>query len=379
MADPQPFNDIAAKFPADLPAEAYDQARRRYFDEVVATRMGSGDSHVAAWEHFKSGTERKSTLTGLPPGAFAGAQVLSGIAHGLTKPLSAGVPSLKPIADISERAEKSLARTAAREGRSTLPMGVGEMTGAIAPLALTAETGGATLEAFGMEAAGTTYKLLRGGLAFGTFEALNAEEGNRMVAGAKGFATGLAFEGALGPRGKLLRQGVKQADVDKIVTKVLAGDGEVTPEVNNEITAALNKDAQASKKEARPQFIKEDPSIRGVRVLGHDSKGQAFTFNVKSGEEFNVAHQVSEITKAGGVVDGIMHHPNEVALANRFMKASADVGATRYEGARVIRTEDGHAPAVAVEDRLDGRATDAVSGNEVITQTPQRSTPSRDE
>src|SRR6185312_2142816 len=182
MADPLPFNDYAKGFPADLPQEAYDQARRKYFDQVIAPRLCSADSPIAAWNHFKQGTERPSTLTGIASKAFPVAQFVAGFTHALTKPLATVTKSegLKRASDLSASAEKSLAKTAMREGRSTVPMGLGEIGGSIAPIAAAELTAGASLELGGVEAGTTAYRLLKGGMAFGAFEAASADQGNRL-------------------------------------------------------------------------------------------------------------------------------------------------------------------------------------------------------
>ena len=377
MADPLPFDQIAAGFPKDMPAEQYDAVRRKYFDEVVAPRLDRGSSPLAAWNQFKTNTERKSTLDATGKVVLPIAQFASGLTHSLTKPLASVTKSkgLKQVSDLSEQAEKSLGRTAAREGRSQLPTVAGEMVGSVAPIALAAETGGASLEMAGLDSATTAYKLLRGGIAFGAFEAAYADEGNRLTAGVKGFGVGLAFEGALGMGGKLLKRGVPQKEIDSIVTKVLSGDGDTTPEIAQDITKSVKNDAVVSKQEGRPQFVREDPSTKGVSVLLHNGEGKAVTLKVRSGNEHAIVKQVMDITNAGGVVDGIIHHPNDIALANRFMRASADSGAQKYEGAKVIRTEPGKAPQIALEDNLDGKATVAVEGDKVVTQSTQRSTP----
>lgn len=374
MADPKPFNELAAGFPSDLPAEAYDQARQRYFNDVVKPRLGRGDNLTAAWGQFKQNTERKSTLSTAGKIALPLAQAATGFTHAISKPLSAISPNTKDFNKSVESVEKSLTTTAGREGRSNLPTGLGELGGSLIPFALAAETGGASLEAVGLDTASTAFRILRGGVAFGALEAASADEGNRFTAGVKGFGTGLAFEGILGAAGKLLKRGIPQKEIDSIVTRALT-TGDVPPEIDNDIAKSIKQDAVGSRKEGRPEFIKQDPNYKGVGVLLHDSEGRPQTVKVESGKEQAAVQTIKRYVDNGSVVDGIIHHPNDVGLANRFMRASADQGAEHYEGAKVIQTQEGKARRIALDDALDGKPTTPVDDNHVVVQDPKAEPP----
>lgn len=374
MAEPRPFNDIAAGFDPNMPAELYEQVQRKYFDDVVKPRLGRADNHLAAWNQFKTNTERKSTLSTSGKIALPAAQFVTGVTHAITKPLSGLAKSDDGVNKAVERIEKSLTKTAMREGRSNVPTAIGEFAGAVIPFALASETAGASLEVAGLDSLSTGYRLLKGGLAFSAFEAASAEDGNRLTAGVKGFGTGLAFEGTLGLAGKLLRRGVPSKEIDEIVTKSLA-EAEAPPAIDEIIAKEVRKDAKASRAEGRPAFVKEDPKFKGVGVILHDADGKPVTIKVDAGKEADAVSRVLDITKRGGVVDGILHHPNSVGLANRFMRASADNGAENYEGVKVIRTAEGQARRIALEDELDGKPTVPVSDNEVVVQDPKRSKP----
>lgn len=383
MGDPQPFNQWAAGIDPDMPAEQFDQLRQHYFKEVVKPRLGKADSEVEAWNYFKQKTERKSSLTAMQRRALPLAQAVAGIAHGLVQPVVAidkgRSPEGKETLDTIEAIQKQLVKKARREGKSVIPTYIGEMVGSTPAFMLAAETGGASLEVSGLAELGTVSRLLKGGASFGLFESATAKEGERLTAGVKGFGTGLAFEGALGLGGKLLKRGYSTKQVDEIVTNVLSGEAHPGPDIDALISTEIKKNTQVSRAEGRPQFIKEDPSVKGVNVLLHDVQGGAATIRVRPGEEVSAVKDILNVTRRGGAVDGIIHNPDSIEMLHRFMRASADEGAERYEGAKIIRTSEGQAPRIALDHELDGKATQAVSPNAVAVQDTQRASPSVDE
>lgn len=383
---PRPFNDIAKGFHPDMSAEEYDHARKTYFDEVVVPRLGNADDRIAAWQRFKQNTERKSSLTPTQQKLMPAVQGLTGIAHAITQPM-ASIQDTKYWRDKNaaiERVQERLVRKARREGMSIVPTYIGEMVGSTPAFALAAETGGASLEMAGIGRVGYTAKLLRASHAFGLFEAANAKEGERFTAYTRGFSTGAAFEPALlgiGKAGKFLfkGRGFSAKDIDKVVTNVLSGELDPEPELNQIISTQIENDVRNSRAEGRPQFIKEDPTTKGVNVLLHDEQGGAQTIRVRPGEERSALKDILSITRKGGVVDGIIHNPSAIETLQRFMRMSADEGAERYEGVKVIRTAEGQAPQIALEHELDGKATQAVGDNEVVVQEPQRAVPTTEE
>lgn len=382
MADPRPWNDVAKGFDPNLPADQYDQLRSKYFHEVVVPRLGRGDDPVAAWSRFKQNTERKSSLTPVQSKMLPAAQAIVGISHALVQPLSALNPKdklYKQQTDALENMQRKLLTKARREGKSVLPTIAGEMIGSTPAFMLAAETGGALLAGTGLEAIPVASRLLKGGAAFGLFESATAKEGDRLTAGVKGFATGVAFEGALGVGGRVFKYLGKakysKGEIDKIVANVLAGEQDPGPILDYEITKSIENDVRASKAEGRPQFIKEDPNTKGVSVLLHDAQDGAVTIKVRPGEERSAVKDILAITRKGGAVDGILHHPSSMETLQRFMRVSADEGSESYEGTRVLRTAEGQAPTIALEDELDGKATQAVSPNEIVVQDPHRPVP----
>jgi hypothetical protein len=378
MAEPQPFNSWAKALDPDMPAEQYDQVRMKYFKEVVTPRLGKEDDPIEAWHYFKTNTERKSTLSSTQRKLMPAAQLLTGIAHGLQQPLAAMSPKDKGAQQSIrglERIQGKLVKKARREGMSVIPTYAGEMIGSTPAFALATETGGASLDVAGVAELGYVSRLLKGGVSFGLFESASAKEGERLTAGVKGFGTGVAFEGALGLAGKLLKRGYSKKQIDKIVTNVLSGEADPPPDIDAVVSTEIKKDVQASRAEGRPQFIKQDPSVKGVRVLLHDVEERAHTVQVRPGEERSALKDILNITRQGGAVDGIMHHPDSQELLQRFMRASADEGADRYEGVKIIKTAEGHAPRIALEEELDGRATQAVSPSEIAVQETKRAIP----
>jgi hypothetical protein len=387
-SDPPPWNVWSKGADPNMPAQAYDQMRLKYFNEAVVPRLHPGDDRLASWEYFKKRTERAPTLdrAGAADNRFM--QFATGVVHAVTKPL-AGLESLPKIRDEGsvlrnmnkhvEEVQAELVQKARRNDIGVLPSYGGEFVGAALPLGGTEKIAGNLLSTAGIDITKWGARLVKGGVSFGIFEAATAKEGDRLTAGVKGFATGLAIDGAIGLTGKLIKRGFKQSDIDKIVTGVL--NGEETPDEVTDalITQSIEHDARASKAEGRPQFIKEDPNTKGVSVLLHDAQDRAITVKVRPGMEQSAIKEILNVTRGGGAVDGIIHHPNSIEMLQRFMRASADEGADRYEGVKIIKTAEGQARSISLEDELDGKASTAVSESEIITQDTHRAVPHRSE
>lgn len=402
MPDQVPFSEWAKSLPADMSADQYDQVRMKWFTDNVKPRLDQKANLHSAWERFKSNTERAPVK--YPHGAKTD-MALVGFSSALAKSLSGANKLVEDAVSVvtgsktggeakktifhdyvkkfegdTEEMSKKYFKLAERERRSKIPYYVGEAAGYLPAFELSAAGGGAIAGALNIPKVGIAAHMLRGGLAFGTFEAAFTTEGDRLTAGARGFVEGFALDGALGLLGKtgrylvskLRKSGASDKELDQIVTNILSGDVKEVPEgIDRSIAESVQEDAVSSRMEGRPAFIKEDPSIKGVRVLLHDVEGGANTVIVRPGEEQNAVREILTITRKGGVVDGIMHNPGSMEQLQRFMRASADAGAERYEGIKVIRTAEGQASKIALENELDAKPTAIVGESEILTQEPK--------
>lgn len=365
MADVKPFNEIAKQFDPRMDPHTYDMLRQQYFDTFVRPKVSKPYDVTATWNEFRRQTERPKLIPDalIKPGVMGAAAIKS-----LTEPFKDIDPRIKAVAHGAGAIEQRLAGIGQRQGVPTQGMSIaGDIIGSAAPLSAAFTGAGAVLEEFALPAMLT--RIARGGLAFGAYEWAKAEGKDRGVAGLKGFAYGAAFDGALGIGGKLLSKvrGMRSQNVEQAFKDAMTADKSILtpPEIDKVVADEIIKDNQVAREEGRPITVKADPNVRGVQVLLNDAQGKAMTVKVESMREAKAVEDITRITKSGGGVQAILHHPEELGLLNRFMKLSADMQAEKYENVRRIRTPEGRAREVATQVQLEGKAAEAVSSNEV--------------
>ena len=202
----KPFNDIAQSFDPMMPKEDYDALRDKYFFDHVAPKVPKGFSVSATREEFLKQTER-TPLIKHPTAAKAGVASLA-TAEQILQPMATVLPQAKQLLKTTRAKRQSMTEAMQRDGVSTTGASVlGDLTGsAIAFSGIEAVTRGAGTEIGAEELLGgvaaaahdlnLAQKMARGGLAFGTYEALTSEDKHRGYAFAKGAAIGAAGEGA---------------------------------------------------------------------------------------------------------------------------------------------------------------------------------------
>lgn len=390
MADPRPFMEIAAGFDPNLPADQYDAYRQKYFNDVILPRLGRGSSMSMALDRFMKNTERPQP-TAMSRAILPVAQAASGFAASFMRPIGAlsSDQETRRLAERTERAEQFYTQKAARYGTSQIPTYAGEIAGSLPAFALAEETAGMSLEAAvpGMAArmGEIAFGATKGGAAMASLEAIEAKDGERFTAGARGLAwgAGLGVAGALAWKGvgslttKLTARGVEKGAADEVARNHLSGEGPVNPVADQAIDEHLKDSQQASNAEGRAKNVWSNSKIQGVVVSGRtaaEGEAQPWVVRVQPGAEKAAAERVLEYTHKGGVVEDVIHHPDALETLNRYQQAMAEEHAERYKNARVEHAP-GDAAGVASEMRIDGQAAEAVSPDHVLVQDPVRARP----
>ena len=184
-----------------MPAELYDGLRLHYFNSFVSPKIPKGKNVEATWAEFKKLTERPSILSAEGKIKLHGQIAAASAGDALLSPLKDLHPDFKKAFDQVQARELDLIRMGAREGVNTKPAQVlGSFAGQAVDFSILSEVMGPAAagiaaemmtSAKGVELAS---RVLRGGLAFGTYDALSADQGNRLMSGLKGFAGGAAFD-----------------------------------------------------------------------------------------------------------------------------------------------------------------------------------------
>lgn len=397
----KPFNEIASKWDPMMPQEQYDSLRDHYFNSFVKPSVSKHYDVEATRKKFYEETERPSMFkNSMEKATF---QMVRG---GLATAKSAVAPFMNmgdkpaPALQSMRKAEDKLNTVARREGMTNAPVFVGDMVGSLLPLAVATEgaepiaEGILTEGIINLKNAATVTKLARGGLAFGAYEAANAEHGDRIMAGLKGVAFGAAAEGTFSLAGKLASKGVASSpeETDKIVKELmkvkenetLQGPPQTSKllKADRVIAQDIQQSAQTAKAEGRPMVIRDDPSFAGVKLFMRGKDGRPLTLPIegltlgdKSKDIETVIDKLQHHLKIGGSIEGMSYHPEAHGMVNQLVKELADRQLAKYENFRVLRTgSDGKVVSSLLQN---GGVPAEASGDHVIVNIPVKDKPTR--
>ena len=376
---PLPFNEIAQHLDPLMPLRDYNQVRAKYFDDVIVPKIPRAMStqRAAIWESFLKQTERPALLKPSERAmASAGLIGLAGTKEMLA-PLAGFIPQAKQAYEKLEIEELALRKLAEREGMSTSgPEMIGQIAGST-PLLLSLFAGAGAAVPGLIARAGMTGRIaqltgraLRGGLAFGSYEAATELHGDRLTAGLKGFGIGASFELVLGLPAFLRGKGVQNAEA--MAAKVARGEP-VPPEVDKLISEKILSEANTAAAQGRPGFIIHTPGAPGVRAKVIDSSGQVQTIAITPGKESIAIEEVTALLKNRGTLEGIEVHPDFTPSANNFLRQLENQYEKLYENTLTIKTAPGRAEAVAKQSVSEGIPAEAIAADEVelhVIQTP---------
>lgn len=397
-----PFSDIAKNFDPMMPQEDYDKIRQNYYYTVVAPQLSSPAAVQKGWEDFKKGTERtpllnplQRKLTQVGVGALSFARELvepvAGAAQGLKYFGSQNVENVADVeaATTQDKAKMSLTRflttqedemtkVAEREGVDTRYAKVaGSMVGAVPSLTASYAMTGPLASALVLPEAGEIVsalkfanRVLHGGLAFSTLQAAREQGGNRLVVGLKGFSEGAAFEAGLGLLSlpKYLRAAADVKVPEGVATSVardVATGKPIGERIDQKAAEYIKNQNELARQEARPSFVNEDSSTRGVWATLRNREGQEIKLGVKPGEERALVNQINAAIDKGGTLAGIDYHPLDQSLLTDFMGAIQEKSAAKYEYTKRVVVPEGTAEKVAEQAQAAGVAASATSPSAV--------------
>jgi len=370
--------EISANFDKLMPAELYDNLRLKYFTNFVQPKIGQGKSVEATYAKFKELTERAPLLG---PGGRAMLHIKLGAtaaASAMVEPLKSLDPRMKELNTKLKATELTLTRIGEREGMNTAVSRVaGSFAGQAIDFAVITSALGPEVAMLAREvtttakAADLTTRALRGGLAFGTYDALSADDkDNRLMAGLKGFATGAALDLGLGLPGYLKHAGVAEAGKAEALIADAAG-GKVKDGLSD---VALAKkavhDAEISRLELRPEHGHWQYTLgqKGARVYVKDVAGQVTPIDVKPGREYETYRYVRSIVEQGGSVSHYEVHPDAERTINEFTRIQTNAEEAKYRGT-VVRTAPGQAEEIAKVAKAEGIPSTAPSEDTVELAT----------
>lgn len=186
--------DVNAQLDPNMPQEQYDAIRQRYFVDQVAPRVRRGYSVADTYQEFLKKTERPKALSSSETALVKTGQLVS-----------SAVKAMAPGMGLTKELDDAITPMADRDGiKSPVLETVGQAIGmGINMEALLPIVGAGTAALIpkfiqGQKAAAIASKVARGGLAFGIYDALAAEDGDRVNAGLRGAALGSLFEVGIG-------------------------------------------------------------------------------------------------------------------------------------------------------------------------------------
>lgn len=329
---PQTWGDIAQQLDANMPQAQYDALRDKYFKDVVAPKIRPGFDPNATYKAFIDKTQRPSTISAadkflLKAGQFTSAAVKAMVpGEGgamLTKQLD---DSITPIATREGVESPTLEKVGSFIGQGIALEALLPAAGAIGAKLLPAATEGA-------KAAIMAQKVARGGLAFATYDALEAKDGDRVAAGIKGAAMGAGAELVIGG---LFGFGEKAAAMEKDAAHTLTKDAvlnEAPPPIQEAVSKDLVQDAAIAKKSGMTKGpLDVTPTKRGLQVTLTDEKGVSTVIPVPRGKEDDIIPLIQQTLDMGGGFDAIEASPRQMARAGRILRAFGDK-------AEAVRTE----------------------------------------
>lgn len=337
----QQWQDIAAQLDPNMPQEQYNSMRQKYFNDVIKPKVRQGYSVESTYNQFLKQTERPSAMSDtdklvVKAGMFANAAtkaMLPGVGDKITAKADA---TLKPIAE--------------REGiKAPILEGAGNLLGqaiGIAPLlsgagGIAEELAGTFLK--GEKAVALGAKVAKGGIAFATYDALAAKDGDRVGAALRGGAIGAAFEGVLGavfPEGGKVE--VKPA-TDPIHQATSAAINGTAPELEKSVAEHLADTVEKARKQGYLTGpMTENPSKKGIQLTVKltSESGATHDFPIKRGEEPEMTAFIQKTLDNGGSFDGIDYHPNARTRAAKIARQFQDQAQAADATVRV-KTETG--------------------------------------
>lgn len=362
--------DISSQLDPLMPQEQYDALRQRYYYSVVVPTLSPRSNVTAAWEDFKTKTERPSMLsesekTLLHAGVMAGT-----FKDELMKPLGPLKGASPQLAKELDDTHSNLAAMKAIADREGLHTGLGEFAGsslamatqweALAPLVgpIAEGVAGAALKAGRAQEFMT--RVARGSLTFGTLNALSEQNGHRLMGGLHGMMVGAAWETALSP---FMKAGFSKDEAQKLVTSAVRGQKPVMPEADVVVAKTLADDAETARVNMIPRSITEDPAAKGLEVRGFLKDGKTpIIFRVAPYKESLAVDQMKKLVGDGGSIEGIHYSPEHQTRATQFLKTLSDMTESKLDNVQRVKLE---AP-------VDSPEITKVGSRETVVNLPQR-------
>jgi hypothetical protein len=387
-AQHQSFLDIAKSFPADMPEETYKGLQRKYFQEVVAPKIKPGESHEATWEQFEKVTNRPKTLTTWGSLTNLGDLTKTAAAREMLKPLAMtatqpGGGGIRQVYDwLGQKAEMQT-RVAERNGdNARAALTAGSVMGQVVDFSILSEallgplSGAVVGDAIvASRAAKLAERTVRGGLTFGTYDALTADNGGRLTAGLRGFGVGAGWEFGLGATGLLLKRGAAASRevAEKLEQKAAAGE-RVPPEADRTIAQAAMHQAEVARLEGRSNFWQWNSGVPGARLVVKDVAGATSPIEIKPGREYEAYRRAMAVVKQGGGFEHFEVHPEDQKILNEFLRIQKGIESVK-DKATVVHTSPGQAEIVARTAEGNGIQAEVVAPNKVRLETVEIAAP----
>lgn len=371
------WTDVASHLDPMMSANDYESVRRKYFMDVVLPQIPRNQDIQGLFREFKKRTERPALLTGTERLQLRAGIAASSAMKAFTEPLQALNIEGWRKQDVQAQDEKlqPQLRLAEREGMSVglETMGgamVGELPAIMASFAVAGPVAGALTARAGLMAntAVKVKNLLAGGLAFGALDAAKAENGDRVWAGAKGFAEGLLWTLPIVPFLKAEGLAKTTEEATQLLETAMREPAKVPEAVHEAIAKATQQEAKiASSQEVLPNSIVRNPRIRGILVgmLPKESKGGVVYVEVKTGRESEALEMIRGLQLRGSEFAGIQFNPNSEDKAWKFLRQARDSEIWKYEDSVIIDVQRDMAEQVATQAMKEGVPATALSNRHV--------------
>ncbi len=352
------FNDLAKQLDPMLPQTDYDAIRTKYFTDHVLPQVSNPMSIPELHKQFMAKTERPALLDAEGRYSLRMSMGANAAYKALIAPVSGLGPEGKQAIAQADSYAAEMHRIAAREGISpTLPEGVGTLLGAAPPIML-AEAGVGPLAASLIGTAGDTaatialaHKVLKGGMAFATYEAASAQDGHRMQAGIRGFVWGAVPSLALGlPAYLRSSDAVASAGEASVAAKDVMEGRSVAPKVDQSAAAKIDADITKVKAEGRPNvYLDFNAKPRGAYALMTDRVGKPVMPPISLTTPGDAISKINMVLDSGGSLDTIQAHPEHTGNAIEVLRAVADKRGFGYDNSLVLDLEQKVAKQASVE------------------------------